>query len=78
MGRKVIHHKIICVTQSAESREELSTNSDSKRNGKVLKQNVSRVLKRLSTCVIKVDGDSSVKRITQGSVTRDPLHVQLN
>ena len=36
MGRKV-HHKIIWVTQCAESREELSTNSDSKPNGKVLR-----------------------------------------
>ena len=33
MGRKVIHQEIIYVRQCAESREELITNSDSKRNG---------------------------------------------
>ena len=38
MGRKVIHHEIICVTQCAESREGLSAYSDSKTQWKSIKK----------------------------------------
>ena len=70
-SRKYQRHAMRRVTRGAEYQTVTANATEKYLN------NVLRVLERLSTCVTKVDRDSSVKRITHGAVTRNPLDVQI-